>query len=73
MDGLDYKLLGELQDKGFQRSTTLAYLLGVGERTIRKRISDMRRKGIIKIIAVPNPVLFGYKAWVFISCGSRAY
>lgn len=63
MDELDHKLLGELESKGFQKSTTLAPLLGVGERTIRKRISDMRSKGIIKIVALPNPVLLGYKAW----------
>jgi len=63
MDALDQKLLNELESHGFQRSTVLASRLGVGERTIRRRVSVMRSKGIIKIIAVPNPVLFGYRAW----------
>ena len=63
MDKLDRKLLGELESRGFQRSTVLAPRLGVGERTIRQRINAMKRKGTIKIIAVPNPVLAGYRAW----------
>jgi Lrp/AsnC family transcriptional regulator for asnA, asnC and gidA len=63
MDKLDHKLLNELQSQGFQRSAFLAPRLGLGERTIRHRIRNMKNKGIIKIIAVPNPVLFGYKAW----------
>jgi Lrp/AsnC family transcriptional regulator for asnA, asnC and gidA len=63
MDELDQKLLNVLQRKGFQNSRTLASLLGVGERTIYRRITKMRSKGIIKIIAIPDFVLFGYRAW----------
>lgn len=63
MDKFDQKLLTELQNKGFQKSAALAPLFGVGERTIRRRINIMRSKEIIKVIALPNPVLFGYKAW----------
>lgn len=63
MDELDRMLLGVLQTQGYQKSTALAGRLGLGERTIRRRISDMRSKGIIKIIAVPDPVLFGYRGW----------
>jgi DNA-binding Lrp family transcriptional regulator len=63
MDELDQKLLNELLSHGFQNSRTLASLLGLGERTIHRRISAMRREGIIKIIALPDFVSFGYKAW----------
>jgi len=63
MNELDQKLLNELLSHGFQNSRTLASLLGVGERTVHRRISAMRREGIIKIIALPDFVLFGYKAW----------
>jgi DNA-binding Lrp family transcriptional regulator len=63
MDELDKNILSELQNKGFQKSNTLASLLGVGERTLRRRIRNMRNKGIIKIVAVPNPVSFGYRGW----------
>jgi len=63
MDGLDQKLLSELQIHGFQKSDTLAPSFGVGSRTIRRRLSAMKNKGLIKIIAVPNPVLLGYRGW----------
>jgi Lrp/AsnC family transcriptional regulator, regulator for asnA, asnC and gidA len=63
MNELDKKLLNELLSHGFQNSRTLAPLLGVGERTIVRRINNMKSKGIIKIIALPDFVLFGYKAW----------
>lgn len=63
MDELDQKILNELQRQGFQKSRTLASFLGVGERTIHRRISTMRSEGIIKIIAIPDFVSFGYKAW----------
>ncbi len=63
MDDLDKKLLSELQSKGYQKSSILAPCLGVVERTIRRRINIMKKERIIKIIAVPNPILFGYRAW----------
>lgn len=63
MDNLDQKLLSELQFRGFQKSEKLAVDLDIGGRTIRRRIGAMKSKGIIKVIAVPNPVLLGYKAW----------
>jgi len=63
MDKLDQKLLNELQRQGFQKNLVIASLLGVGERTVYRRINAMRREGIIKIIALPDFVLFGYKAW----------
>jgi len=63
MDELDQKILNELERLGFQKSATLADILGVGERTIRRRINSMVSNRAIKIIAVPNPVLFGFRAW----------
>ena len=62
-DELDLKILDELYSRGWQRATVLASALGVGERTIYRRIRNMRRKGIFDTIPVPNPVLLGYKAW----------
>jgi DNA-binding Lrp family transcriptional regulator len=63
MDVLDRKILNELQTQGFQKIHIIASHFGIGERTISRRISAMRREGIIKIIALPDFVLFGYKAW----------
>ncbi len=66
MDELDQKLLDELERYGFQKAATLAPKLGVGKSTIHRRISSMRRKRVIKVIALPNPILFGYRAWAII-------
>ncbi len=63
MDELDQKILSELEHQGFRRSATLAHILGVGERTIRRRINNMISNRVIKIIAIPNPVLCGFRAW----------
>jgi len=63
MDELDKNLLNHLQSLGFEKSSVLAPRFGVAERTIRRRLSTLRRKGIIKIIATPNPILSGYEAW----------
>jgi len=63
MDKLDQRILSELQSWGFQKSTVLASILGVGERTVHRRLDSMISKMMIKIIAVPNPVSFGYRAW----------
>ncbi len=63
MSELDQKILTVLEGQGFHKSTTLAPILGVGERTIRRRINIMISNRLIKVIAVPNPVLFGYRAW----------
>jgi len=63
VDELDQKILNELQKQGFQKSRTLAYLLGVGERTVHRRITTMRREGLVKVIALPDFISFGYVAW----------
>jgi len=63
MDKLDLQILSKLQSEGFQKSTTLACILGVGERTIRRRMNIMITNKLIKVIAVPDPVLLGYRAW----------
>lgn len=63
MDELDQKLLNELERRGFQSTTTLAHCFDVGERTIRRRIGNMLSEDIIRIIALPNFPLLGYRAW----------
>jgi Lrp/AsnC family transcriptional regulator for asnA, asnC and gidA len=72
MDGLDRRLLNELARNGYQKTNVLAGVLSVGERTIRRRISMMAENRLIKIIAVPNPILFGYAAWAKIGIRIKA-
>jgi DNA-binding Lrp family transcriptional regulator len=63
MDELDQKLLNELGRRGFQSAATLAHRFDVGERTIRRRIGNMLSKDIIRVVALPNFPLLGYRAW----------
>jgi Lrp/AsnC family transcriptional regulator for asnA, asnC and gidA len=72
MDGLDRKLLNELVSNGYRKTKVLASALNVGERTVRRRISMMTENGNIKIIAVLNPILFGYAAWAKIGIKIKA-
>lgn len=63
MDELDKTILDYLQSQGFQKNGVIASFLDIGERTVYRRIKAMRHKGIIKIIAIPDFLLIGYKAW----------
>lgn len=63
MDELDKKILWELEAKGFQKSNTMARLFGVSERTIRRRISNIIANKVVKVIATPNFVSLGFRAW----------
>jgi len=63
MEELDEKILSELLHQGFQKSAALSHVIGIGERTVRRRINNMIRSNVIKVIAVPNPILFGFGAW----------
>lgn len=58
-----YKNILELQLQGIIKNKIIAHMLGVGERTIQKHVSTMLESGMIKIVAVPNPVLCGFMGW----------
>jgi len=66
LDELDRELLHELERTGNLKAATLVRGLNVGERTIRRRINNMLRDDIIKIVALPNLLLLGHRAWAFI-------
>lgn len=63
MDHLDRKLIAILEEKGFQKSTEMFQILGISDRTIRLRINKMIQENVIKVIAIPNPLLLGYRDW----------
>lgn len=60
LDQLDRELILQLQNNGRQRNIKLASELGVSERTIRNRLSNLLKKGAIKITAIPNLEFLGY-------------
>jgi DNA-binding Lrp family transcriptional regulator len=63
MDELDNKILDTLEAQGYKKPSDLAPLIGVGERTIYRRIAKMRTEELIKFVAIPNIRQAGYKAW----------
>jgi len=63
MDTLDHRILDLLEQRGFQRAGVLAAELGASVQTVRRRINRLRSGDVIKIIAIRDPLLFGYKGW----------
>ncbi|MCL0082524.1 Lrp/AsnC family transcriptional regulator [Dehalococcoidia bacterium] len=59
LDKLNQRLIQELQNDGRTSNRVLARKLGVSEGTIRKRISDLRSRNVIKIVAQPDPYRLG--------------
>jgi DNA-binding Lrp family transcriptional regulator len=57
MDELDLKLVNELELQGYQKPATLAPILGVTERTVHRRMTNLVSEGMIKVTAALNPVL----------------
>lgn len=60
MDELDRKLILELQADGRQSYSNLGKILGTSEGTVRKRLKSLRKRNIMKIVAVPNIHELGY-------------
>ncbi|GAB4578254.1 MAG: Lrp/AsnC ligand binding domain-containing protein [Anaerolineales bacterium] len=65
---LDHKLIRRLNQNARLSSADLARELNVSERTIRNRIQRLITEGILKPVAVVNPVAFGYTLVVDIFC-----
>lgn len=63
MDALDNELIKLLQRYGFQSGLLLASRLKKSHRTIQRHLKRMRDEGVYKVIAVPNFVSFGNRAW----------
>lgn len=66
MDQIDNKILRELEVQGYQKPAVLASSLGIGAEAIRRRTNRMRAAGIINVVAMPNPILLGYRTWAHI-------
>jgi len=59
LDGLDQKIMRELQNDGRQSNRNIARKLSVAEGTIRKRVKHLRNDDVLRITAVPNPTKLG--------------
>jgi len=60
-DQLDVALIRELEHDGLQSSAALARKLGVSKPTILKRINRLLEDQVVRVVAVANPYLLGYR------------
>lgn len=61
LDPLDCKLVRLLQQDGRMSNTAIAQKLGTSEATVRTRLKRILDSGIIRIVAVGNPLDLGFE------------
>jgi len=59
LDKIDLDILRELVEDGTRSKASLAKQLKISEATIRKRIDRLSKEGVMKIIALTNPLKMG--------------
>ena len=60
-DPLDCKMIRLLQKDGRMSNTAMAQALGISEYTVRNRLKKILDSGIIRIVAVGNPLDLGFE------------
>ena len=61
-DSLNRDIIRILQQDGRTPFAEMALALGVSEGTIRNRVNGMKKSGLLRIVAITDPVLAEYKA-----------
>lgn len=61
IDDIDLKIISFLQEDGRITFKEIAQNIGVAERTVRLRVSNLRESGILSIVGVVNPIKVGLK------------
>ena len=59
LDEIDQKIIVELQQDGRQAYGRVAKAVGLSEAAARQRTQRMVEEGVIRIVAVPDPMLLG--------------
>lgn len=70
LDGTDLKILETLQKDGRVAFAQIAEQMGVSPGMIRQRYNRLVDQGILKVVAITNPLQMGYKTMAMI--GIRA-
>lgn len=60
-DPLDCKMISLLQKDGRMSNTAMAQALGISEYTVRTRLKKILDSGIIRVVAVGNPIDLGFE------------
>jgi Lrp/AsnC family transcriptional regulator, regulator for asnA, asnC and gidA len=61
-DELNRQIIKFLQDDGRASYATIASKLGVSEGTVRNRIIQLQNGGLLRVVAVADPITMGYEA-----------
>lgn len=61
IDELDLNIISYLQEDGRTTFKEIAQKIGVAERTVRLRVSNLRESGVLSIVGVVNPIKVGLK------------
>lgn len=61
LDALDIGIIRALQEDGRKPFTEIADTLGVSERTIRVRVTQLKESNVLQIIGIVNPITIGLK------------
>jgi Lrp/AsnC family transcriptional regulator for asnA, asnC and gidA len=59
LDEIDFRIVSFLQENARLPFTQIASELGVTERTVRLRVAQMQKDGILSLVGVVNPVKTG--------------
>jgi DNA-binding Lrp family transcriptional regulator len=60
LSDLDRSIIALLQDDGRRSFSSLARELSATEKTVRKRVKELRDSGVIQITVITNPALLGF-------------
>ena len=61
VDSRDEKIINILIKDARQSSQKIARRLGINSSTVRRRINRLVQNGVLRIVAVPDPVALGYE------------
>ncbi len=60
LDQLDYQIIRALHQNARASAAEIARQTGANERTVRKRIENLLRLGVMRLTAILDPAHFGY-------------
>ena len=66
MNNVDQAIMAILQEDGRAPHVELARRLGVSEGTVRRRVAELLKGGVIRVVAVAEPERLGYHTSAFI-------
>jgi len=66
IDEIDRRIIAMLEKDGRRRNTTMAAELEVSEATVRSRIQKLQEAGVLRIVALANPLTLGHQSVRFL-------